>query len=433
MVLKLKLSNGFKIYLVLLAVSFILFIIFYPYFPAWLKQTNINNTLYLLSSFIQGEAAVLAIVVTLSIVAIQLTASSYSTRAISLLKESASLWILVLAFIIAIFYSSWVLKFTISVNNISTNEFQIWIAFLLMIYAFSSLIPYLLEILNFSDPKTIIQLLASKITKEKILETTESESYNVNYRPSGGPIQPLSDIMISALMKYDYGTLKDCLISIENSMQKILKNGKFVSLEESDLANHLFLHHILRVGKIAIDKNEEQSAYLIIESLSRLGTMAIDLNYSDFSQQAAQVIGIIGETAIEKNKEPIFGISWVYLSVVGEKAAEKGLEPTVDMVLHFNFMNTRTALENYKLKYKDDLGENNFNQFIRSLVIIDSIGEIALEQSNERILDAVIENLSQIQRLNMEFNQNHEGFEGIEERIEESLKKYSINPPPLQS
>ncbi|KYC44841.1 MAG: hypothetical protein APG12_01543 [Candidatus Methanofastidiosum methylothiophilum] len=188
MVLKIKLSNGFKIYIVLLVVSFSLFIMFYPYFPVWLKQTNINNTLYLLSSFIQGEAAVLAIVVTLSIVAIQLTASSYSTRAISLLKDSASLWILVLTFIIAIFYSSWVLKFTVSVNNISMNEFQIWIAFLLMIYAFLSLFPYLLEILNFTDPKTIIQLLASKITNDNLISTTKSESYDhPNYRPSGDP------------------------------------------------------------------------------------------------------------------------------------------------------------------------------------------------------------------------------------------------------
>lgn len=445
MVLKLKLSNGFKIYLILLVVSFILFIIFYSYFPAWLKQTNIDNALYLLSSFIQGEAAVLAIVVTLSIVAIQLTASSYSTRAIGLLKESASLWILVLTFIIAIFYSSWVLKFTVPVDNISTNEFQIWIAFLLMIYAFSSLIPYLLEILNFTDPKTIIQLLASKITKEKLISSTQVESNDVSYRPSGGPIQPLSDVMISAVMKYDYGALKDCLDSIENSMLKILENRELSYTEETDVANHLFLHHISRVGEVAIDKNDEESTVLIIKSLSRLGTMGVSLNYSTFSNQAATAIGELGKKAVLKNNKRILDHLQVYLGSLGQNFVAKGLEFEVNSVLHWNFVICRTGLVEslHKPNYPDDLTtiiENevyfnfNYNLLSGSIGFINGIGEFALGRSNEtKILNAVVENIIKIQKLNRKYNQDNEYFSTIEEEIEVSLQKYSINTPPLQS
>ncbi len=436
MVLKLKLSNGFKIYLVLLVVSFILFVVFYSYFPVWLKQTNIDNALYLLSSFIQGEAAVLGIVVTLSIVAIQLTASSYSTRAIGLLKESASLWILVLTFIIAIFYGSWVLKFTVSVDNISTNEFQIWIAFLLMIYAFTSLIPYLLDILNFTDPKTIIQLLSSKITKESLLSTL-NQKVMYHYRPSGGPIQPLSDIMISALMKYDYGTLKDCLNSIENSMNKILGNRELNSVEESDVANHLFLHHFLRVGEVAVDKNDEESIVLILHSLSRLGIMAADLNYSFFSHQAAYIIGELGIKAILKiDNKRVLDHSQTNLGLVGENAADKGLENVVDWVLNWNFKICRTVLiENlYKPKYQDDLTifvENevyfdfNYNLLSGSIGLIDGIGRFALKQGNKTILKALIKNLSDIQKLNRKFNENNKYFNLIEEEIEKSLETYS--------
>ena len=77
--------------------------------------------------------------------------------------------------------------------------------------------------------------------------------------------------MISALMKYDYGTLKDCLDSIEVSMLKILKNSKFSDTEELDVSNHLFFDHILRVGEIAIDRNDEASVSLILNSLSTIG------------------------------------------------------------------------------------------------------------------------------------------------------------------
>jgi hypothetical protein len=430
--ISLKLSKVFKIYLTVLLISFVLFNYFYTYFPAWIKQTNINSALYLLSSLVQSEAAVLGIVVTLSIVAIQLTSSSYSTRIIGIFKESTSLWILLLTYIIAIIYGLGVLKFVIPIENWSNNEFFIWIAYLLGIYAFCALIPYILDVLNFIDPKTIINLLSSKITKKNILSTTAAEDYNVNYRPSGGPIQPLSDIMLSALMKYDYGTLKDGLKSIENSFLKILKNENLNGDEELDISNHLFLHHILRLGETAIDKDDKGSALLIIESLSKLGIMGADLKYSFFAGQAANVIGEIGvKSASVKNNENIINSSQVNLSLVGEKSAKMGLEDAVDTVLHFNFMICKTALiENVSdPKNQDDLtvfeDEINFNYMLllSASGLIDDIGKTALEQKNELILRSLINNLNLIQKLNTKFNDT-KGFERMEEIIEESIQKY---------
>jgi hypothetical protein len=428
----LKLSKVFKIYLTGLIISFVFFNYLYSYFPDGIKQTNINSALYLLSSLVQSEAAVLGIVVTLSIVAIQLTSSSYSTRIIGLFKESTSLWILLLIYIIAIIYGLGVLKFILPVENWSNNEFFIWIAYLLGIYAFSALIPYILDILNFIDPKTIIILLSNKITKENILSTIVADDYNVNYRPSDGPIQPLSDMMLSALMKYDYGTLKDCLNSIENSFLKLLKNENLSCDEELDISNHLFLHHILRLGGTAIDKHDEESTSLIIESLSRLGIMGAELKYSFFSGQAANAIGEIGLKAAAVNNEYIINVSQTYLGLIGEKAAKNGLEDTIEMVLHFNFMICKIVLiENLsESKNQDDLiifedeMNSNYHLILSASVLIDYIGKIALEQKNESILRSIIKNLNLIQKLNKKLNYTKD-FERMEEIIAESIQMYS--------
>ncbi len=61
----------------------------------------------------------------------------------------------------------------------------------------------------FIDPTTIIKHLSKKIRKKNIILNLDTDHDSINYRPSGGPIQPLSDIMLSALIKYDYGTLKE--------------------------------------------------------------------------------------------------------------------------------------------------------------------------------------------------------------------------------
>lgn len=429
-----KLSKGFKIYLTIFLVSFIAFIICYSYFPDWVKQTNINSALYVLSSLVQSEAAVLGIVVTLSLVAIQLTSSSYSTRVIRLFKESPSLWILLLTYIIAIIYGLGVLKFIIPSGNFSNNEFQIWIAYLLGIYAFSALIPYIIDIINFMDPKIIIKRLSAKITKKNILDTTSAEDPNfINYRPSGGPLQPLSDIMIRALMENDYGTLKDGLKSIENSMLRILKDegleSNEVTDEEGDISNHLFIHHIQRVGEIAIEKNDDSSSALIIESLSRLSMMGIDENYSTFAEQAAYVLGEIGIKAASKNNEYVSSHARVYLGwVIGSAAAEAEFNTVVEIALLYELRVCLTEINKKLLEPTQfPLIEDNFDpelSVLRDMLTTNKkIGYIAISQKNETILNSVIENLNEIKKTNSKLIYK-KGFSEMDEMINKLNSTY---------
>lgn len=427
--LKINLSKGFQIYLFLVISSFILFIAIYQFIPPWIKETDINSALYLLSSIVQSEAAVIGIVVTLSIVAVQLTASSYSTRVIGIFRGSSSLWILLSTYIVAIIFSLCVLKFLKpTVDQFSNNELLIWISYLLGIYAFGALIPYILDILDFMRPKTIIKILASNITKKSLLSTMAAEDYNVNYRASGGPLQPLSDIMLNSLMKYDYGTLKDSLKAIESSMSLILVN-ETLSIAEIDISNHLFLHHILRVGEISLDREDGGSASLIIESLSRFSLMGLKHDVSFFSGQAANAIGEIGNKAALMRNEYVVTSSQVYLNIIGEEAAKKELETVVDTVLFFGMMICRNAVAQYNIDMINDTttyDQANFTDsvLLTSLTNAERIGEIAISKNNQIMLDYAIANLDDINSTIENVQLDRDYFKERQKMIEESKIKF---------
>jgi uncharacterized membrane protein len=104
-----------------------------------------DSARYMLSALVQCEAAIIAVVVSLSLIAIQFAASSWSARVIDIfLKKYLEFWLLISLYIVAIVYGLYVIS-SIKDNNsiISDNvEFGISLSYRLGILAFLALIPY---------------------------------------------------------------------------------------------------------------------------------------------------------------------------------------------------------------------------------------------------------------------------------------------------
>lgn len=160
-------------------------------------HTDVDSARYMLSALIQSEATILAIVITLSLVAVQLAASSYSARIIDLFKNNPDFWLLIAIYAIAIIYGLGVLK---QINSFSNLENYILSSYYLGIFALVALIPYILNTLKQLKPSTTIKMLAEKITKQNITVPDEN-----------GPLQLVIDIVRGSLMKYDYETVRDGL------------------------------------------------------------------------------------------------------------------------------------------------------------------------------------------------------------------------------
>ena len=248
-------------YLIPLAILFIISV-FYSYFE--FMPSNVDSAQYLISALIQSEAAILAIVITLSIVAVQQSSSAYSPRIIKIFMDknkNPDFWILIGLYTIAMIYGSIVLKLLKGdLNQLSNLQTHIWFTYSLSILAFTSLRPFISNTLDLLRPSTIIEVLSENITMENILIAID-EQENKNKYPealhewciedlqelrscneNNDPILSIIDIVRGALINYDYETARIGLESIEKRTINIYQKEIFNDRELDKLLNNLIVH-----------------------------------------------------------------------------------------------------------------------------------------------------------------------------------------------
>jgi hypothetical protein len=182
-----------------------------------------DNERYLISALVQSLAATIALVVSLSLVAVQLAAQSYSARVIDVYKNNPDMWILLSIYIAVIFYGLGLLK-VIDIGVAGINmEFAIFAAYFLGFFAFVCLVPYMLKTLDLLKPSVVIKLLAADITKEKILETLKKDGEIADK----DPVQPIIDMINAALERNDYETVRNGLKAIKNLFDDVDQSEDF--------------------------------------------------------------------------------------------------------------------------------------------------------------------------------------------------------------
>lgn len=339
--LPLRLKVYFGVFIIFIVISSVLLYIFSPIFA----YAQLDSTRFTLTALVESEATVIAIVITLSLVVIQLTASSYSTRVIDIFKESPAIWIVVGTYITAIVYGLTVLKFLdfISASGNPNFETAVWIAYFLGIFAFGALIPYLLDALEIMKSSTVINRFAERITSDTILsgvseyekivgKTASSLNYSYLYsdilRPvveiDGDPIQPIIDIIHASMMKYDFETMRYGLKVIENYMMGLLENSEFKKDDEI-IAKHIFTH-LERVGKLAASREDEDSVLEVVITIFMIGNLAVKQEIENTAGEAVNSIKNIGRLAIKREMEDVGMTVTDLIGNIGKSTAGKGLD-----------------------------------------------------------------------------------------------------------
>lgn len=290
--------------------------------------TDPDSAKSLISTIIQSEAAILAIVVTLSLVAVQQTASSYSTKVIEIFKNINSnpdFYLLISIYLTSIIYEMWVLKQintdsygkieSLKYSLFSSFEAHIWICYALGTFSLISLIPYIQNTLDLLRPSTIISLLSEKITKNSILLADpfnfssnlvlyESDLITncINIKNREDPILPIVDVINSSLMKYDYEVARNGLLIIIKSSINILEDNNIEDEEFKKI--YTFLAKLFfNIGKLAIYKSDEKCAELVMNWY--YGVILIIIRKQDigigFSPDPIDAIEKLGERAAKQN------------------------------------------------------------------------------------------------------------------------------------
>jgi len=187
---------------------FIFLINEYYYNPSVTNRSNISS---FFSLIVQILSSIFAIIITVSLVAIQLTAQNYSSKLIKIYTNSFHFKLLVFLYIIAIIFNIYVL---FDIENVK----GIWIYFSILFstLAIVELVPFIFEINRNLDPKTIINHLVNDLKRYKI-----PEKY-VDFEPYDPFFQPIEDIITRSISNFDYQTAKFGIrIFMQNFLNKI--------------------------------------------------------------------------------------------------------------------------------------------------------------------------------------------------------------------
>jgi uncharacterized membrane protein len=199
--------------LALMPLNFFINRYFYPINP--------NNALYLLSALAQSQAAIIAIVVSLTLVAIQLSAQTYSPRVIDVFIKT-DFRILMIIYGISIFVDF----LGIYVVPSSDCKFNIVVydAILLAFIAFAALLLFIWKTFEALKPSEIIKKLASQSKVEDIarfsrLNSREKSEPNADRRT----LEPIVDIVYKSIMNHDIATTRQGIYNFLDKIQETLQ------------------------------------------------------------------------------------------------------------------------------------------------------------------------------------------------------------------
>ncbi|MCK4798213.1 MAG: DUF2254 domain-containing protein, partial [Spirochaetes bacterium] len=325
-------------------------------------HTDIDSARYMLSALVQGEATIVALVVTLSLVAVQLAAQSYSARVIEVFRKAPDLWILMGIYGVAIFYGLGVLKL-INQGNISDFEIYISGAYYFGIFAFVALVPYILKIFDMLDPIKLIDILKEEITQENIL------SGNKNGKIS--PLLPIIEIINGALEKYDYEIFNIGLDRISDRAKFIFENS-----DSSKLSNYFFKNLVI-VGKLAVNRKDEKAAFDVIYTMQEISETLTERGFDTMTAGYFEDIGIL---ATENGMENIV------IEIID--SLEKMGASTINKELLYSTENVVKSFENLQEKILKTDFKNAPRKLIRSL---SNIGESSIK--NKKIPDEITWNI----------------------------------------
>lgn len=265
------------------------------------SSTDPDSARYLLSSLVQSEAAIIAVVVSLSLVAAQLAASSYSARIMDIFRRSPSFWIIIFVFIGAMIQSLRTLKLIeAQTKNTITLEGEIIFSYYFGILALLALIPYIWNLLGLLRPSAIIDTISEKITKEVIW------SFLISKKEEEDPVQPLIDIIRRSLDNHDYETVKNGLNAIVDRAVFVFEKNNLTKHEESFIPKY-YVDHLTRFGKLAMNKQDEDSSAYLVNCMGKIGMLGAN---NGISPLVAYIINDINRIGYLSVKHELYSVSF---------------------------------------------------------------------------------------------------------------------------
>ena len=239
------------------------------------SKVNLGNPNDIIILMVQIDAAIIVIILSLSLVAVQIAAQSYSTRVISAFKDNIVFKTMLVLYISSIVYG---LIFLILNNaGIINNTLIIYPQLVLSTYIISivailALVPYIQSAFDLMEPTKIIENLSKKISKKSFKKYIEDVNEGIN---SEIPIQPIMDIVNFSLAKNDSYTAIHGLQTIKEHVSPIINNKNNEIQNRKKILSYILIE-LREFGLIAANRKDEKLSKESIKTINSIITTLID-------------------------------------------------------------------------------------------------------------------------------------------------------------
>uniref|UniRef100_A9A8T6 DUF2254 domain-containing protein n=1 Tax=Methanococcus maripaludis (strain C6 / ATCC BAA-1332) TaxID=444158 RepID=A9A8T6_METM6 len=257
-----------------------------------------ENLRYILSTLPQTQGAIVGIVASISIVAIQMVSQQYSTRITHLLLNK-TFWGFIISYIVSMSYEVLILGFMptaripVIIGGYEVPYFVlIGILFFFVYFDFLILLPYMKNTINGLKPENVIESLINSISKSEIKNYKGLDSENKDYRSARkipkNTLRTIYYIIEKSLKSDHYMTARNGIILLGANYADLAKKGKFKNKKFFES----YIENLKNLGMNAYGTSLSISREAII-SLEKITKYELERNY-DLSKRAVNGIKKIG-------------------------------------------------------------------------------------------------------------------------------------------
>lgn len=443
-----------KKWLSFIAVNLILSSIIYVLFFNRIIESQ--NVLSVLDTLAQSNATILAIVISLSLVVIEFSASRYSARVVDFIKNDSILWEFLLLYFFSIFYP----LLLITLITKETNDFLLHIyfstAYALSIFAYFSLFYYIRYIFKMMKSSSVIDILSEKIDIKSLSKSwnhldedpfdySEKEPritrINIFINDETDPLLPIIEIINASIERCDYATANYGLSVI---LRRFLFNLKQNPLYEKQISEHLF-YRILDIWQLSLNKNNLnfiQMMYIYYYRIGKQCTFFWGNSSSSYivsiiknvSKALTPVYNTLNTTKVEEEIKQTDLLYTTFLAEYFQKEAFKSIikikeddfsELQINSIKYLRLCGIFTFNNHGKSKTNEQIEalEKSITEFSE---ILGEVGIAAINADSKNAVDEVISVLDEIGEATIDHNLIHSIFHIVKivNKIgEESAKK----------
>jgi len=257
-----------------------------------------ENLRYILSTLPQTQGAIVGIVASISIVAIQMVSQQYSTRITHLLLNK-TFWGFIISYIVSMSYEVLILGFmpTARIPPIIWGYevpyfVLIGILFFFVYFDFLILLPYMKNTINGLKPENVIESLINSISKSEIKNYKALDSETKDYRSARkipkNTLRTVYYIIEKSLKSSHYMTARNGIILLGANYSVLAKKGNFKNKKFFES----YIDNLKNLGLSVYGTSLSISREVII-SLEKIAKYEFERNY-DLSKRAVNGIKRIG-------------------------------------------------------------------------------------------------------------------------------------------